>query len=167
MQEFLKEILLMVLTGGKEEDVINRIIEFRTEFRAMPSWRKGTPKRVNNLTKHTAIFEKTGKCRIGHALAAINWNKIRGIKADAHSMEISDGMKTIVCKLKKNNLNIQSIGIPTDEHRVPDWFKALPFDDDAMEEAIITKKVKNLIGVLKWDLTKAEGKTTFSDLFEF
>ncbi len=167
MQEFLKEILLMVLTGGEEADVIDRIIEFRTEFRAMPSWRKGTPKRVNNLTRHTALFEKTGKCRIGHALAAINWNRIRKMNADAHSMEISDGMKTIVCKLKTNPLGITSIGYPTDEHRIPDWFKELSFDDDGMEEAIITKKVKNLIGVLKWDLTKAESKNTFSDLFEF
>jgi hypothetical protein len=60
-----------------------------------------------------------------------------------------------------------SIGIPTDEKRIPDWFKDLPFDDEAMEHAIITKKIENLLSVLKWDLQSAHDKNTFSDLFEF
>ncbi|MDC1257354.1 hypothetical protein N8072_01625, partial [bacterium] len=125
------------------------------------------PKRVNNLTNHTTKFKKTGKCGVGHALAAINWNRLREMNSDAYSMEITDGMKTIVCKLKQNPMQITSIGYPTDEKRIPDWLKDLPFDDDAMEEAIITKKIENLIGVLHWDLKSAESKNTFSDLFDF
>ena len=167
MQDFLGEVLKMVLTNGNEQDVLNRIIEFRKEFREMPSWLKGTPKRVNNLTNHTAKFKKTGKCGIGHALAAINWNRLRDMNSDAYSMEIADGMKTIVCKLKQNPMGMTSVGYPTDEQRIPDWLKDLPFDDDAMEEAIITKKIENLIGVLGWDLKSAESKNTFSDLFDF
>ncbi|MDA9302577.1 hypothetical protein N9578_00680 [bacterium] len=167
MQEFLSEVLKMVLTGVKEQDILDRIVEFRKEFREMPSWRKGTPKRVNNLTNHTTKFKKTGKCGVGHALAAINWNRLREMNSDAYSMEITDGMKTIVCKLKQNPMQITSIGYPTDEKRIPDWLKDLPFDDDAMEEAIITKKIENLIGVLHWDLKSAESKNTFSDLFDF
>ena len=38
-------------------------------------------------------------------------------------------MKTIVCKLKDNPLGYKSVGIPTDESDIPDWFKALPFDN--------------------------------------
>ena len=167
MQEFLNEVLMMTLTGKPESEVIERIIEFRTEFRAMPDWQKGTPKRVNNLTNHTAIWKKTGKCGIGHAMAAINWNRLREMNSDAYSIEITDGMKTIVCKLKKNPMNINSIGYPTDEQRLPQWFKDLPFDTDAMEEAIITKKIDNLLGVMKWDLSAAEAKNTFASLFEF
>lgn len=167
MQEFLNEVLMMTLTGKPESEVIERIIEFRTEFRAMPDWQKGTPKRVNNLTNHTSIWKKTGKCGIGHAMAAINWNRLREMNSDAYSIEITDGMKTIVCKLKKNPMNINSIGYPTDEQRLPQWFKDLPFDTDAMEEAIITKKIDNLLGVMKWDLSAAEAKNTFASLFEF
>ena len=167
MQEFLNEVLMMTLTGKPESEVIERIIEFRTEFRAMPDWQKGTPKRVNNLTNHTAIWKKTGKCGIGHAMAAINWNRLREMNSDAYSIEIVDGMKTIVCKLKKNPMGITSIGYPTDEQRLPQWFKDLPFDTDAMEEAIITKKIDNLLGVMKWDLSAAEAKNTFASLFEF
>jgi DNA polymerase elongation subunit (family B) len=167
MQEFLKEILLMVLTNTPESEVLDRIVEFRKEFREMPSWQKGTPKRVNNLTHHTKVFEKTGKCGIGHAMAAINWNRIKRMNSDAYSIDITDGMKTIVCKLKKNPMNITSIGYPTDEKRIPDWFKELPFDDSAMEEAIITKKIENLIGVLGWDLDSSAAQNTFASLFEF
>ena len=101
MQKFLEELLMMVLTGSEERDVIDRIIEFRKEFRDV-CWYKGTPKRVNNLTRHTAVFEKTNKCSIGHVMAAINWNRLRKMNSDAYSMEITDGMKTIVCKLKDN-----------------------------------------------------------------
>ena len=43
----------MVLIGGTERSVIDRIIEFPKEFRDKPGWHKGTPKRVNNLTKNT------------------------------------------------------------------------------------------------------------------
>ena len=82
-------------------------------------------------------------------------------------MEITDGMKTIVCKLKDNPLQLKSIGYPTDENRIPEWFKALPFDDQAMEDAIISKKVDNLLGELGWNLDLAQAKTTFNDLFEF
>ena len=167
MQEFLHELLVMVLTGVEEQPVLARIKEFRKPFREKPGWEKGTPKRVNNLTNHTAKYDKTGKCGIGHALAAINYNRLRKMNSDAYSMEITDGMKTIVCKLKSNPLNMTSVGIPTDEKRIPDWFKDLPFDDEAMETAIITKKIENLLGVLKWDLKSAHDNNTFGDLFDF
>jgi DNA polymerase elongation subunit (family B) len=167
MQDFLSEVLLMTLTGGTEKQVLDRIVEFRKEFRAKPDWEKGTPKRVNNLTNHTAKWEKTGKCAVGHALAAINWNRLRKMNSDSYSMEITDGMKTIVCKLKNNPLGITSIGYPIDEMRIPDWFKDLPFDTDAMEHAIITKKIENLLGVMDWDLTMSHAQTNFSDLFDF
>jgi len=167
MQTFLEEILMMVLTGGGEQEVIERIIEFRKEFRAKPSWLKGTPKRVNNLTNHTRIFEKTNKCSVGHAMAAINWNRLKRMNSDAYSIDITDGMKTIVCKLKNNPMNMTSIGYPTDELRIPDWFKELPFDDEGMEDSIITKKIDNLLGELDWDLGSSQAKNTFNDLFEF
>ena len=167
MQKFLKEILLMVLTSATEDEVIERIIEFRVEFREKNSWEKGTPKRVNNLTHHTKLYNRTNKCAVGHAMAAINWNRLKDMSADAYSQKISDGMKTIVCKLKTNPMNMTSIGYPIDIKHIPQWFKALPFDDEAMENAIITKKINNLIGVLGWDLQSSESKNTFSDLFEF
>ena len=185
MQDFLSELLLMTLTGSTEAQVIDRIIEFRKEFRAMPSWRKGTPKRVNNLTKFRSAVAnydklknkaiKDGRSAMdvkkpalpGHVSAALNWNRMREMNSDRYSLEITDGMKTIVCKLKNNPLGMTSIGYPTDETRLPEWFTDLQFDDDLMEETIITNKLDNLLGVLNWDLQAGTAKNTFADLFDF
>lgn len=167
MQDFLKQILLETLEGASEEEVIERIKGFRQEFRNMQPWEKGTPKAVNNLTKYTKQWEKTGKCGVGHVMAAINYNRLRKMHGDQYSLAIVDGMKTIVCKLKPNPLNMTSIGIPTDLKRIPEWYKELPFDNEEMEETIVTKKINNLLGTLDWDLTRAENKTTFDNLFDF
>lgn len=167
MQDFLKEILMKTLEGGTEQEIIARITEFRQHFRAMQPWEKGTPKAVNNLTRYTKQWEKTGACGVGHVMAAINYNRLRKMHGDQYSMEIEDGMKTIVCKLKPNPLGMTSIGIPTDEKRIPDWYKELPFDNDGMEDSIVTKKISNLLDTLGWDLSRAEAKTTFNDLFDF
>jgi hypothetical protein len=103
----------------------------------------------------------------GHVRAAINYNRMRRMNSDKYSMEIMDGMKTIVCKLKPNPMGFTSIGYPTDETRLPEWYKELPFDSEEMEQGIITKKIENLLGVMKWDLAKAEDKTTFDSLFDW
>ena len=62
---------------------------------------------------------------------ALNWNTMKKMNSDNYSQTIVDGMKTIVCKLKPNPLNWTSIGYPTDELHIPQWFKELPFDDAA------------------------------------
>ena len=185
MQEFLKELLMMTLTDAGEDAVIKRIIEFRKEFRSMDSWKKGTPKRVNNLTKFRGVVANYDKVKNkairdgrsakdikkpalpGHVRAALNWNQLCKINDDKYSLEITDGMKTIVCKLKDNPLGFTSVGYPTDETRLPQWFQELPFDDDLMEHTIITKKLDNLLGVLKWDLDAGSAHNTFADLFDF
>lgn len=176
MQDFLKEILNMLLTNETKEDILNRIKEFREEFRNMNPWEKGTPKRVNKLQYYYSLeyrinrqgheeFIKKANMP-GHVRAAINYNRLLRLNNDKYSMKIVDGMKTIVCKLKDNPYGITSIAIPTDEKRVPEWFKELPFDDNEMEETIITKKVENLLGVLEWDLNSSKNNNTFDLLFD-
>lgn len=170
MQEFLMKLLIDVLTDKTEESVIERIVEFKHEFNKRPSWEKGTPKRVNNLTKYTALYEerKKGVTIPGHVAAAICWNKLRKFNHDQRSMEIQDGQKTIVCKLKKNPLGYTSVCFPIDENNLPEWFKELPFDDDLMLNTIVNKKVDNLLGVLKWDIEAGTDiSTTLHNLFSF
>ena len=167
VQEFLMNVLTDILKGKDKESIIEVIRSFKETIYEMDPWTKGSPKSVNNLSKHTEIYEKTGKCRIGHALAAINWNRMRDMNSDNYSMKIVDGMRIVVCKLRPNLLNMTSIAYPTDEHRLPEWFKALPFDVDTMETTIIDKKINNLLGVLGWDLNFATNiKTSFNDLFD-
>ena len=169
IQEFLMDVLQMVIQHGKgREDVIERIKEFKTVLSAQDSWTKGSPKSVNNLTKHTIAFEKTGKCGVGHARAAINWNYLRRVYGDNYSQKIIDGMKIVVCKLKDNALGFTSIAYPVDELRLPTWFKELPFDDLLMESTLVDEKIDNLIGVLDWDIkSNINTNSTFDDLFTF
>jgi hypothetical protein len=82
-------------------------------------------------------------------------------------MNITDGAKVIVCKLKDNPLGFTSVAYPVDELRLPQWFKDLPFAHDEMESTIIDNKLDNLIGVLNWDVRSTETKNTFNNLFEF
>jgi DNA polymerase elongation subunit (family B) len=185
MQKFLMDVLVKVLTGGVQNDVVDMVKEFKKEFREKPGWEKGTPKRVNNLTKFkndVAKFKKAQNADFklrssedklkkpnlpGHVSAALNWNTLREMNGDRYSVEITDGMKTIVCKLKDNPMKMTSVAYPIDETRIPEWFQELPFDHDLMETTIIDKKIDNLIGVLKWDLSAASTSETFDNLFDF
>jgi len=168
IQEFLTKVLTMVLNGGQEQAVLDFISEFRTEFKAFPGWDKGSPKRANNVTKYREKEKALGKANLpGHVRASLNWNTLKDLHNDKYSMGIIDGAKVIVCKLKDNPLGYTSVAYPTDELRLPQWFKDLPFDDDAMENAVIDEKLGNLIGVLKWDLTSTQTYNNFNSLFEF
>ena len=168
MQNFLSEILERVLNGAQEQEILDRISEFRTEFKARPGWEKGSPKRANNITEYQAKEAKQGKANMpGHVRASINWNTLKRMNSDKYSMGIVDGMKVIVCKVKENPLGYTSVAYPVDELRLPKWFQDLPFDHAEMENAIINNKLDNLIGVLEWDLESTTQDNNFGNLFSF
>jgi len=168
IQNFLSDVLEMVLMGKPEQEVLDHISEFRIRFKARPGWEKGSPKRANNITEYEAKEKKQGKANMpGHVRASINWMTLKRMFDDKYSMNITDGQKVIVCKLKPNPLEFTSVAYPVDELRLPQWFKDLPFDHSEMEQTIIDNKLDNLIGVLHWDITSTEEKNTFNSLFEF
>jgi len=169
IQKFLMTLLTRVLAGAGREEIIEMIKSFKYDFKERPAWEKGSPKRVNNLTKYSAEEKKLGRANMpGHVRAAMNWNSMKRMNSDNYSQSIIDGMKTIVCKLKANPLNWTSIGYPTDELHIPQWFKDLPFDDAAMEATVVDQKIDNLLHVLAWDLAQETNTSnTFSSLFEF
>ena len=168
IQNFLSDVLEMVLMGKPEHEVLDHISEFRIRFKARPGWEKGSPKRANNITEYQASEAKKGKANMpGHVRASINWNTLKRMFDDKYSMNITDGAKVIVCKLKQNPMGFTSVAYPVDELRLPQWFKDLPFEHAEMEATVIDKKLDNLIGVLKWDIGSTEEKNTFNSLFEF
>ena len=180
MQEFLTKILMQTLQLEGEEAVIQAIRTFKKVFIAMRPWEKGTPKAVNNLTAYTEKLEnRLGKAGTGgklpsltvpgHVMASINWNKLRERYNDLHVTKILDGQKIIVCKLKPNNdLRMTSVAYPVDEPHLPEWFTALPFDEDAMMAGIVDKKIDNLLNVLKWDLSRTSPEAELmEELFDF
>jgi len=183
VQNFLSDILTQILTGVDKKDILTAIQDFKRKFAGRPGWEKGTPKRVNNLTKYVQDIERykratsrmangSGNGKIkkpimpGHVRASINWNTMRDAYKDLYSLPIMDGQKVIVCKLKANPMNFTSIAYPIDELNIPKWFKELPFDHDGMEQSIIDQKVSNLMSELGWDLESTKTSTVFDNLFE-
>ena len=169
IQDFLSDILQDVLVGAMRDDVVQKIRDFKYTFADRPGWEKGSPKRVNNLTMYSKREHAEGKTNMpGHVRAGMNWNTLRRMNSDNYSMQIVDGMKVIVCKLKDNALGWTSVAYPTDELHLPQWFRDLPFDDAAMEATVIDGKIDNLLGVLDWDLLSATNtENTFQTLFDF
>ena len=191
VQDFLEEVLDNALDGMPEADVIKKIQLFKDDFRAMEPWMKGMPKRVNNLTTygekmakqkreaHNSLMKNPTLRRLdgvkkketvmvpGHVRASINWNTLKVGNSDAYSMEIMDGQKVIVCKLKDNPMGYTSVAYPTDELRLPQWFKDLPFDEDAMEESVLNKKIQNVLGAMGWDLKRANDNKIVQSFFKF
>lgn len=173
MQEFLENLLMDILTGAETEAMFEDIRRFREGFKDRPGWEKGTPKKINgysfyadaDLKARTASVERTvkkgEKTKInmpGHVRAAINWNLLCELNQDRHAMRLSDGAKAVVCKLRPNVYNMDSVAYPIDEPHLPQWYRDLPFDDTAMEETIIDFKLENLVGVLEWDLRKTKNR---------
>ena len=168
IQDFLYEVLEKVLTGVNKQEILDFITEFRNEFKKRPGWEKGSPKRANKISQFVAKEAARGNTTIpGHVRASMNWNTLKEINGDKYSMNIVDGAKVIVCKLRDNPMGMTSVAYPTDELRLPQWFKDLPFDHAAMETAVIDEKLDNLIGVLDWDLTSTQEDNVFNKLFKF
>jgi DNA polymerase elongation subunit (family B) len=168
IQDFLSEVLTKVLTGVSKEEILQYITDFRTEFKTRPGWEKGSPKRANNITEYAAKEKKAGKTNMpGHVRASLNWNTLKRMMDDKYSMQIVDGMKVIVCKIKDNPMGYTSVAYPVDELRLPQWFKDLPFNDAEMETTVIDEKLGNLIGVLEWDISSTRSDNTFNKLFDF
>ena len=169
VQDFLMNVLERVLDGAGREEVVEMVKKFKNYMSEQPSWTKGSPKGVNNLTMYGEKEKSQGKANMpGHVRAALNWNRLRQANSDNYSQKIVDGMKIVVCKLKPNPLGYTSIAYPTDELRLPQWFIELPFDDEAMEQTLIDEKIDNLLGVLDWDIRKStDTYTTFDDFFSF
>ena len=169
IQDFLLDVLMQLLHGESREAIVDKIKAFKYEFTERPGWEKGSPKRVNNLTAYAKKEEREGKANMpGHVRAALNWNTLRRMNSDNYSMQIVDGMKVIVCKLKNNPLGWTSIAYPTDELHLPAWFRELPFDDQEMENTVVDQKLDNLLGVLDWDLAAATNtQNMFTSLFDF
>jgi len=168
IQDFLSEVLTRVLNGAEKEEVLEYITAFRTEFKTRPGWEKGSPKRANNITEYANKEKKAGKTNMpGHVRASLNWNTLKRMMDDKYSVQIVDGAKVIVCKVKDNPMGYTSVAYPVDELRLPQWFKDLPFDDAIMETTVIDEKLENLIGVLEWDISSTRSDNNFNKLFDF
>ena len=52
VQDFLSEILYMVLIGKTEKQVLEAITNFRTQFKAKPGWEKGSHQKEQTMLQN-------------------------------------------------------------------------------------------------------------------
>lgn len=176
VQEFLQKILEDVLAGVDRQNIVDQIREFKITLSKNDSWTKGRPMGVKKISFYEEQLNKNNGRKSdgkkvsppGHVNASINWNYLRQMNGDNYSQKIVDGMKIIVCQLRPNPLGMTSVAYPTDELRLPDWFKELPFDDETMERSLVDEKIENMIGVLEWNINEDINiNNTFNQLFSF
>jgi hypothetical protein len=97
--------------------------------------------------------------------AANNTNHLMKIMGEHHWDTIHDGDKIQVLQLRDNPYEMKSVALKAGEVYVPDWFKELPFDDEAHERKLVDKKLDNIIGsVLHWDFKRQDDFS--DDVFE-
>lgn len=181
IQDFLKELVIDLLNDKTKDDLYEKIIKFRENFRKMNTWEKSAPKKVNNLSGYMDKIDKnssedvfnkrnqTKKINLpGNVSASYNWNIMLQIQNDNSMPEIKDGMRINTLPLKKNSYNMNTIAFPLEvADSLPTWFKELPFDISEIENINIDKKLNNLFACLEWDLNETKKSSAVDDFFEF
>lgn len=166
IQKFLERCLEIVVKEGKGELEVREAIDiFRTTFRAMPDYAKGTPCGISNLSNaklreddfNEMVADWVGmKKKSNHfsVSAGLNTNRLMDIHQEHRWDYIRDGDKIEILYLKKNDYGIDKVALPVGVVYIPDWFKALPFDNKRHEYKLIDKKLENTLGILGWDLSE-------------
>jgi len=165
IQDFLEHCLTMVVKERASYDELREVVDdFRINtWREQPTWLRGTPCRVSNLTKNSQLIMSYNhaieegllgikKPRIHYSVAAaVNTNILIENLGEHRWDLIRDGDKIEVLYLLDNQYDMRSIARKVDDSFVPDWFKELPFDNDSHEFKMVDKKLDNVIGsVLDW-----------------
>lgn len=192
----LRKILCIILLGGGKNIVEDLVIEKYNEIKKKTHWELGMPKSCKNVSEWEEKIgiidsnyesstldnlvinkginlsdengDKFGKVIVpAVASACINWNRLRLLNNDRTSPQLMNGHRLIFMKLKyPNQYNIKNIALPYDISVIPEWFKNLPFDDEAMIQSIFMKKIENITKPMNWtfDLHRDIWENQFEDV---
>jgi len=168
LQKFIETCMEKVLKENAQYPEMYAFVqEYRkTVYRKSELWNRGSPQRIKNLTGKTrelATYESAlergltmAKKPLVHfsLMAAMNTNALIKLNEETRWDQFRDGDKIEIISLKKNEYGFKTVAIRSGETYIPDWFRALPFDNKAMEEKMFDKKLYNTLGViLEWDFT--------------
>ena len=181
IQEFLKEVSLMILDEHSYDDISKYILNFRKVFASKKSdlMAIGTTKSVNDYNKYFGEWQRTeakmkGKCRLpGHVRAAINSNTLMDYFGDIESLKIIDGAKISVLYVDETFVHpqsgevISSIAFNADIKKLPNWFIGnFKPNMKLMEEKLIDKKLAGIFNSVKLEIP-TQRKQILESLFDF
>jgi len=66
VQKFLEELLYDILSDKDKNYILSKIKKFKKDFRKIPDWQKGYPKKVNKLEFYTKLYEESKDEKIIH-----------------------------------------------------------------------------------------------------
>lgn len=172
IQDALSTGLKMILDGGSADAMLDYFKEFKETYRTLYPWEMGRPSAANAVSFYTKAMHDyemghIKKPRVhGSVAGAIAWNRLCDLHDEDHLPRITDMSKVVNCRLKPNDFGFTSISYLTDQTTFPEWFTTLPFDTEVMLEAILYKKIKNIFGVLGWNLDYIKSSESFDKAFE-
>ena len=174
IQDFLKDMMNMILDGASYEEVEKFVNEQRGVLvRAVKDpISLGVSKQINNLDAKYAEWQKTekvGKGKVnlpGHVRAAVNYNEaIQKFEPGAKLLRAGD--KGIVFYLQPNDFGWKSIVLPADADRFPEWFREnFKVDKKLTEDKMIDAKLARTFEALDWEIPTPQ-KTMVKSILKF
>ncbi len=157
-RKFGEQLIKDILFGKPKVDIDQDIINFNLKLKNTDPRELGKPtgvKIINSYIKSKSgddIFTKTEKGAPFNTKAAVRYNDIlKWKKLDKKYESIIEGDKIFVVNLKKNQYNIDTIGLPNS--KIPDeieLFVKENIDIEEIFESLLLNKLKELFKDLKW-----------------
>ena len=180
IQAFLKETVDMILEGRTYPEVVKYVNEQRIEIlkkNKLSIFSLGVAKQVNSLDKYMAEYlnpgtqkflDKNDKMRgltiPGHVKAALNYNKALQ-HFDKGSKEIHSGDKVVQFYLKKNEFGFESIALPSELSKFPQWFtENFQVNVKMTEDKMFDNKLAGIFAALGEDVPSPQSVLTNSIL---
>lgn len=174
IRKFLQEILEDIVRDGRDSDYVrSKIEDFSQKFDSFKPWELGKLSSVSSVETGSVMRRRYERGEIGNprlhytVVAADNTNRYIDFYGDRSIDYVRDGDKIAIFKLRKdpatNPLEHESIALTLGTNFVPEWFKRLPFAEEAIKEQILFQKLEVTLGVLGWPLRPRE--TAADDVF--
>jgi DNA polymerase elongation subunit (family B) len=180
IQNFLKETVDMILEGKPYPEVVTYVNDQRIEIlkkNKLSIFSLGVAKQVNSLDKYMAEYlnpgtqkslDKNGKMRgltiPGHVKASLNYNKALQ-HFDKGSKEIHSGDKVVQFYLKKNEFGFESIALPSELSKFPQWFtENFQVNVKMTEDKMFDNKLAGIFAAWKKDVPSPQSVLTNSIL---
>lgn len=174
IQDFLKELMDIILDGGPYEQVEKFINTKRREvvLAVKDPITLGVSKQINNLDALYAEWRRTekvgsGKVRLpGHVRAAVNYNELVQ-EFDKGAQPLKAGDKGIIFYLQPNERDLKAIAFPADTDRFPQWFlDNFKLDRKLTEKKMIDAKLLRIFEAMNWEIPTPQ-KTFVKSILKF
>lgn len=135
IQDFLQELVLMMMDGESFESVQKRIDKFKDYYHTCSLQEIGRPTNIKNLNKYSAIYDRTGEMKgfPYHAAASIYYNSLCG----PSDIKIRSGDKIKVVYIEGADHN--AIAIPADAEELPKFLDDIRIDWKRQWETVRAK----------------------------